>query len=495
MRLQALRTGAKKAVAVLALVCLAACEVSPEFAPPVRADDALEISPQQSVIAVPITANISGLMRQLEREVPRTLWTINEKNHTCVGSEKIKVAFIEAKTPTIKCTIVGKVTRGALRIEGRGQQLIVTMPITAVVSARDIGGLIKEETATARARVRAVADLTVDAAWNPQAKVAIRYDWTDKPHVELLGQRIEFTGKADEKLKPVVAQLERTLPRELEKLNLRSDIERTWASAFTSLELNRANPPVWMRITPEQLQYGGFTLTGSTLNVRLGLKARTETFVGDRPADPARTPLPPRSPLDTKPGKLVFFIPVIADYKQLEPVVLRALKKRQERPFDVPGIGKVDAEFTAVEIYGTEGGKIAVGIDFVGTLRSGGERASGTVWLSGMPRSEPNSRRVTFEQVTVSGDTDNAGADLLLALAGSPGFSTTVGDALAQNFESDYDELMGKIARAIETKREGDLLIRARIDEAITGEIRAAGQGLYLPVTGTGTASISYLPR
>ena len=92
--MQALRTGAKKAVAVLALVCLAACEVSPEFAPPVRANDALEISPQQSVIAVPITANISGLMRQLEREVPRTLWTINEKNHTCVGSEKIKVAFI-----------------------------------------------------------------------------------------------------------------------------------------------------------------------------------------------------------------------------------------------------------------------------------------------------------------------------------------------------------------------------------------------------------------
>ena len=43
--------------------------------------------------------------------------------------------------------------------------------------------------------------------------------------------------------------------------------------------------------------------------------------------------------------------------------------------------------------------------------------------------------------------------------------------------------------------REGDLLIRARIENARTGQIKAAGQGVYLPVWGTGSASISLRPQ
>lgn len=482
-------------VAAAVLLLTAGCKEVTGFEPPPRANDTISVPVQNSVIAVPISADISGLKRELERAVPKTLWSINRRQQTCVASEKVKVAFVKVKTPTIKCDLVGQVTRGAMRIEGRGQQVVVTMPITARVSARDIGGVLKQETATGRANVRAVATLSVDGQWNPRGKVDIQYDWTDEPHVELLGQRVEFTSKADEKLRGIVARIERTLPRELEKLQLRREVESLWRKAFTSLELNRANPPVWMRITPQQLQYGGFDISGNTLNLRLGLKAQTETFVGDRPPNPPSTPLPPRAPLDQKPGKLTFFIPVIADYAQLEPVLMRALTKRQQRPFDVPTIGLVDARFQTVEVYGTDGGKIAVGVTFSAEDRDKTTKAKGTVWLTGLPRNEPNSRKVRFEQVTITGDTDHKGADLLLAMASAPGFASTIGSALAQNFERDYDELMAKVSRAIDSKREGDLLIRAKIDEASTGEIKAAGQGLYLPVTGTGTASITFAPR
>lgn len=488
---------------MLGLVCAAwlalaggGCTQNDAFAPPPRADDTFTLPLQNSVIAVPITADITALKRELERSVPRTLWSINRKGQVCAPSEKVEVAFVKVKTPTIRCDLVGRVTRGAMRIEGRGQQVIVTMPITATVTARDIGGVLKQETATGRANVRAVATLSLDGQWNPRGTVDIEYDWIDEPHVDILGQRVEFTSRADAKLKSVVARIERTMPRELEKLQLRREVEGLWRKAFTSLELNRANPPVWMRITPQQLQFGGFDITGNTLNLRLGMKAQTETFVGDRPSTPPSTPLPPRAPLDQTPGKLTFFIPVIADYAQLQPVLMRALGRRQQRPFDVPTLGPVDASFQSVEIYGTTGGKIAVGVTFSAQDRAEQpNKANGTVWLTALPRNAPNSREVRFEQVTITGDTDHEGADLLLAMASAPGFSSTIGSALAQNFERDYAELMSKISRAIDSKREGDLLIRARITEASTGEIKAAGQGLYLPVTGTGTASITYAPR
>ena len=87
--------------------------------------------------------------------------------------------------------------------------------------------------------------------------------------------------------------------------------------------------------------------------------------------------------------------------------------------------------------------------------------------------------------------TDSTGTDVLLGLANAPGLSETIAAALAQNFENDYAKLMGKIDRALTEKRTGDFIIRARIEDVRTGQLKAAGQGLYLPVEGTGTATVS----
>ncbi|WP_338445020.1 DUF4403 family protein [Pelagerythrobacter marensis] len=490
-------SGRNAAWAVLvAAFALAGCKKDAPAGPPPRAQSTIEIPPQSSVIAVPVTADLSALGTALEREGPRTLWTINRKDETCIASERVKVAFVKLKTPRIECDIVGRVTRGRLTFEGRGQQIVVTMPIHAEVRAQDIGGVLKQETATADAQVRAVVDIALNRDWSPRGTVDIRYDWTDPPHIDFLGQRIEFTSEADARLKDVVARLERSLPREIAKVQLRGEVERLWKKAFTSLQLNESNPPVWMRIAPQELQYGGFTLSGKRIELQLGLKARTETFVGDRPADPPATPLPPLEELDGEPGKLVFFIPVIADYAQLEPVIAEALAKRAQRPFTLPGIGAVDARFGKVEAYGAPGGRLAVGVTFAATPRDRTiGSASGTVWLTARPVNARNSRKVSFRDLEITGDTDRAGADLLLDLANSPGFSQTIARALAQNFEDDYDELLAKIERAIDNKREGDLLIRATIEDVQTGRLTAAGQGLYLPVRGTGTASITLAPR
>lgn len=51
-----------------AALTLAGCRNAPPFEPPPRADDAIEIPPQSSVIAVPITADLTDLSAQLARE-------------------------------------------------------------------------------------------------------------------------------------------------------------------------------------------------------------------------------------------------------------------------------------------------------------------------------------------------------------------------------------------------------------------------------------------
>ena len=189
-------------------------------------------------------------------------------------------------------------------------------------------------TATADAMAHAVIHLDLDKNWTPHGTVDLKYDWTNAPHAEILGQRIDFTSQADAKLKPVIARLERDLPKELKKLGIRQKVQEGWASAFTVLSLNRENPPVWLRVKPTALHYGGYDVDGRTMRLRLGMEAVTESFVGNKPDAPEPTPLPSMTPMQNKAGRVAFVIPVVASYKELEPVLMKALTKRAAQPID-----------------------------------------------------------------------------------------------------------------------------------------------------------------
>jgi hypothetical protein len=174
-------------------------------------------------------------------------------------------------------------------------------------------------------------------------------------------------------------------------------------------------------------------------------------------------------------------------------VLMRALTRRSARPFEVPGIGPVNARFGSVTMYGTTGGRIAAGVTF-SAARPGGAASRGTVWLTARPVNAANSRVVRFADLSVAGVTDSTGTSLLLRLANAPVLADTVAGALTQNFAKDYDKLMVKIDRALAEKRVGPFLLRARVDDVRTDPLKAAGQGLYLSVTGKGTAELTLQP-
>lgn len=457
----------------LAIGLLSGCTERQPSEPPPRATDAAPVPQETSVLAVPVDADQKVLARAIENALPRELWTIDKKVEKCVPPQKVKLFGKRINvTPAIGCTIVGVVTRGPLRLRGEGRDIVADIPITAWISARDIGGVLKGETATGSAMAQARIRLDLKSDWRPTGTVRLHYDWTTPPGIDFLGQRITFTDKANEKLQPVIRKLEKDLPRELAKVNLRAQIVPLWRRSFTVLELNHERPPVWMRVSPRRLVYGGYRMEQGRVRLNLGLEALTETFVGTKPAPQPATPLPPL--VHAKPdSRFRFFIPVIADYRALEPVILRALVKRSRRPFVLPGLGDVNTRFDKVVAYGATEGRIAVGLTVAARPASGvASETSGVIWFAARPVNQPGSARIGFTDLTVTGATNGVGGDLLLKLGNSPGVSQMIADALEQNFAHDLDDLMGKIRRAIERKQEGDFTIAASIASVETGVIR-----------------------
>lgn len=478
------------AVSLLSCILLTGCETN--HGQPPRAHDEFEVKPEPSLITVPVDAKLDALSNILERRLPRKLWSVDKPDQTCAGRKVIDVGIAKIKTPKIKCRIIGSVTHGKVSVGGTGETIRATIPLHAVVRVEGAAGI--HETARAEALAHATIRLSFARDWTPHGTVKLDYAWTNAPHVDLLGQRINLTEQADRKLFPLISQLERELPAELGKLGVRKSISNAWASAFTTVLLNAENPQVWMRITPQALQYGGYQIDRGHLRLRLGMRAVTETYVGYRPAPPTVTSLPPLEHLASTPGNVSFFVPVFADYHVLEPVLMKALRKRSLRPFDVPGLDPVRARFDRVQIYGTENGKIAIGLTFAAQQQGSDKLTHGTVWMTGKPVTQANSRRVGFDDLHVSGTTNMTGGDLVLDLANAPGIQPMIGTMLAQNFEKDYVKLIGKIDRALSTKKQGALLIRADLTEARTGQLQAAGKGLYLPVWARGTIGIDLSP-
>src|SRR3546814_9538674 len=75
------------------------------------------------------------------------------------------------------------------------------MPLHAKISARDVGGVLKGETATGAAMAHARVRIELTPDWRTRGKARITYGWTKAPGIDFLGRRIIFTDQADEKLK------------------------------------------------------------------------------------------------------------------------------------------------------------------------------------------------------------------------------------------------------------------------------------------------------
>lgn len=467
-------------------------------AAPPRVEEAAEVPVFNSRVALPVVIPMATLEKLVNEQVPQRLVTIDRDYDVCIEPRRVRVGSRRiAVTPTIRCRIVGQVDREPIRLSANGRDpnsIRLTFPVSATVSAKDIGRIIRQETGTAEAEVRAILNLRLNDRFEPVARISIDYDWTKRPGIEILGRRFTFAGRADPQLARIIADLERTLPGKLRTLGLERQAADAWARGFTSVSVNRENPEVWIRLTPRRLSSGGFRIEGDKLVARLALEAGTETFLGPRPPDPKPVPLPRLARLRPGDYGVRFAAPVIADYSELEPVLHKELAKLSERPLELPVAGRVDVRFERPTIYATTGERLAIGIPMQVGLERGEVSTRGTIWLTGLPINQPDSRKVRVTDLAIAGESDSTSVNLLLAAAQSPRVLGAIETALAHDFEGDFQKLMTKINTVLAGLPIGDFVASATVQGVGNGKVQAIGQGLFMPVEAYGEATLAHDP-
>lgn len=477
-------------------LALAACS---DRAPPSDADAPPRAAamplpePAPSRISLPVRVPMARISADLEKTLPAELWTIDKPEQVCAKPTKANIFGAKLNvTPKLKCHITGKVTRGKLGLTAAGNNLRLAIPLHAEVEVKNVAGVLRES-ANADAVVWADIALAVLPSGQLTGKIKIDYRWDKPPGIDFMGQRISLAGEAEPRLAAIIAKAEKDFPAALAGLPVRGELEKLWQQGFTVESLNRANPEAWISLKPQRLGVGRIGSDGRNVVVNASLTAVAQVHLGKQPPRPVPTAMPAIATELGENSALQLHVPVLAQYGTLEPVLSKALAKVAAKGIEVSGKGRVKVRFGRPTLYGTTGGRLALGLDLAAKGPRGLIDTKGRVWLTAEPRTLPGSEKVLIKDISLAtAKTDDVQMPLLAAVVMATPVQAALEDALTQDFTNDYGKLMVKIDKALQAVKIGPFRLAAKLDKVDHGKVLALGQGLYMPVVASGSAELDY---
>ena len=466
---------------------IAGCDKAQDVAPPAPPHlvTPVTLPDQPSTVRMPIAVPLADLRRAIEDGVPSVLQVIDEPPRVCI---KTKSKLL----PDITCRLRGQVTRGAIGLKGAGDVITLTIPVLATVRAENIGKLIKQKTATGAVVVTTRLRLGLRPDWTPTAKVDANYRWTNPIGTDILGQRITFQSKVDPKLRQILSQLERQLPGKLAKAGVRDKAASLWAKGFRS-ERVKSQPLIWARFTPQAIGFSGYRVTGDQLVVGLSARLKTETIFGNKPTDPPVTPLPRLEGPIADQG-INMHVPVFVPYGVLEAAAQDALVKPGKRRLKLKNGQTVDVTVRKVTIYGSSGGKIAVGLDLLLDAVGGLVAPSGTVWFVATPLLDISGRRLSIRELMLVGRTDSAVFNALVSAINDTSLHDQIMAAVRYDFGKDYQSGLTKADAWLREQPFEGFVFNGHLVDAAIRDARVAPAGVLISADAKADGRLTWNP-
>lgn len=323
------------------------------------------------------------------------------------------------------------------------------MPVTVNITAKKSG---VQETADGNATVTAAVQADIDGDWNPKATIIPDYHWDNTIGVQIFGIRITFADKVDPKIRDAIADIQGKLPGMLQDFKLKELVAKGWDKGFTSIQVNSA-PDVWLRFSPKTVGYNGYQVADGMIRLSLMAGGDAETFIGTKPADPAKVPLP--SLVKDLPSEgFEFNLPISIEYTALEAEAKKALKIGEKQVMDLPNFGKVEVKFTEVKAYQTSGNLLAIGLSMEADPPTSFLDTKGTIWLTGSVNIDNEAKRLSVDKLDVFGKTENDAVDLLVSIASIGPVNKALRDAVSRDYTKDYEKTLAEANKALKVQNQ-----------------------------------------
>ncbi len=277
---------------------------------------------------------------------------------------------------------------------------------------------------------------SIDSDWCPKLDVSADYRWTQNPRVEIVSKvNVDITGQVRDKLNAKLPEITQLAQNAIDCTQIKARIATLYGNKSFPIELS-PNQQLHVNVHPTDIAFSGLSVDTADISLAAMLTAKID--VSATPIKPEALALPPLRPLDAgAPPRIHLSVPLKAPFELLRGEAKKFVVGKTFEQQTPAGVVKVTINDATV--YATEGGKLAVGIDFDAKLPGKVLDTKGTVFLTGAPATE-GPTVVRLKDVSYTRILDNDVWNAVSVL-----FDSQIRGALEQNLR--YD-LAGDIEKA-----------------------------------------------
>lgn len=316
-----------------------------------------------STLDIPLTYDLTPVVRALEGAVPRKFGNIDDRKQ--LPNKRMHVAFEAVRGP-FTVSLDGQVANisAVVTYKGRGWY---DPPL-----APEISSSCGITDAQPRARLALRSDLRITPEWKLRGRTRVAsvepFSAERRDQCRVTAFRIDVTDRVIDATRKALEGQRGLIDRRIGALDIRSRFEGWWHLLEQPIQLTDS---VWLLIKPSAVRMGQAVGVKKTLVTALGFSASPVVATGARPVV-QKTPLPPLYPAAVGDGLHILLEGVIG-YDVATELLRKHLNGRK-----IQRAGQT-LEVRDVRLFGIGGGKLALELTFGGA-------ASGHIYFVGTPR-------------------------------------------------------------------------------------------------------------
>lgn len=323
---------------------------------------------QISIINVPVEIPVSELEKQANKYLAGILY--EDKS------------FYDNDGDNLKC-LVKKYS--PIKMDALENRIKITLPLDISGSYYKLGAVVDFKGTLSTTYVTAI---TFEDNWKIKTITKSNgYEWIKSPKVDMGLFNLPVTWIADAAIKGQTDYINKTIDDCIkEYVNLKELTKPAFDALAQPINVSEAYK-TWFRITPIEALITQLNASGKKIKFTLGLKANTETFIGNKPAVPDLSKGVPMTAVKELPKDFNIGLVAITPYADASKILDDQFVKSGYEYKE----GKYHIKFTKMNLYGQDT-KMVIEVGLIGSV-------NGDVYLVGTPYYDVESKSIKMKDL------------------------------------------------------------------------------------------------
>ena len=230
--------------------------------------------------------------------------------------------------------------------------------------------------------------------WKLTTKTELKsLDWNESPTMVVFGKNVPVTYLMTPAVKIFKSKIEKSIDGAIEKsMDFKPNVLAALAKICTPFQMSEAYES-WLRIVPVEIYSTNAILKNDTFLMDMGMKCTMTTIIGKQPEskfDPSKIVLKPVTKI---PNQITANIAAVSTFGEASKIMTKNFAGQEF------GSGSKKVKVQKVDIW-HKNDKMVIALDVLGSV-------NGTIYLTGFPQYNEQTKEVFFDKLDYALDTKN----------------------------------------------------------------------------------------